>query len=262
MLKFGIAINIHLAGMDICDRIRKAAELGYDGVDVLGDKASYDAEELRKTAEECGIDILSVNLENAFENMLNLSYDRIRPEVEETLDFAVRAGAKSITMLGGRTLNRYDAPKNIIIENLKKLSSLAEEKGIVLMIEPVNNTLNHQDMYLSSSALAFEICKTVDSPYVKVLYDFYHMQVNEGNLLHNLLSNLEWVEQLHIQGIPKFDEPFHSEVNYPYVLYKLEEAGFKKYACLEYVPTYDDLASMQDSLAYLKSYKKYATEKY
>ena len=78
------------------------------------------------------------------------------------------------------------------------------------------------------------------------------MQVNEGNVLHNLLGNLEWVDHLHLVGIPDHREPFLCELNYPYILKQLEEAGYSGYAGLEYAPSYDSYRSVPDSLRYLK----------
>jgi hydroxypyruvate isomerase len=259
MLRFSLAINVALLEYDIYDRIRIAADIGYDGVDIYGDHTGMDGERLRKTAEDAGVSIVSPGLRDAFRMTLNLDHGTILPVWEEAFRFARACGSTGIVALGG-TVSRIQAePKKIIIENLRRLAPLAEEAGIFILLEPQNNVIEHRDVYLHSSALGFEILERVESPYVKLLFDFIHLQLSEGNVLQNSGNNLPMLGHFHCGGIPGHDEPFHSELDYPYILHKLDEAGFSGFLGAEYAPTYESIRSASDTLRYLKSYQKSET---
>jgi len=249
---YSLPIDFHFKEKDIVDRIAIAAKMGFDGFEICAGFDGVDPTAVRREAEKYGITPVGVSLQGAHVNTLNLSFSRIREPIENTLKFAKEAGFTKVPILGGCVASPLDQPKSIIIENLKRAGDLAAKYGITLLLEPLNNIMEHYNQYLVTSVMGFEILKCVDMPNVKMLYDFFHMQVNEGNVLHNLGNNMEWVEHLHIVGIPNHQEPFQCELNYPYILKKLEELGFNGYAGLEYFPTYDSYKSVPDSLRYLK----------
>ncbi|MGM9608520.1 MAG: TIM barrel protein [Oscillospiraceae bacterium] len=255
-MKFSIAINMTLTNYPIEDRIKIAAECGYDGVDVYMDHDSYDPEKLRKTAEECGIPIVSSGVNNCFCNTFDKSWSELKPVWQEAFTFAKACGSSAIAGLGGFKTGDFYDPKCLIIENVRRLSELAREYGITVMVEPINNVLEHRTAYLHTSAMGLEIVKTVDSPYVKLLYDFIHMESSEGNVLLNSTQNTDLIQMFHVVGIPRHDEPFHSPLDYPYLLQKIEEAGYDGFVCAEYAASYDPVRSARDVLAYLRSYRE------
>ncbi|RKD88879.1 TIM barrel protein [Halopiger aswanensis] len=104
------------------------------------------------------------------------------------------------------------------------------------MVEPLNNPVNHRGYYLDSSYAAYEIVDAVDSPVVSVLFDVYHQQIVEGNVIANLTENLEFVGYVHVADVPGRHEPGTGELNYWCVFEALDEAGYDGYVGLEYAP--------------------------
>lgn len=127
-----------------------------------------------------------------------------------------------------------------IVDGLKACVPLLEEAQVTLLVEPLNALVNHPGYYLTRSDEAFHIVREVNSPFVRVLFDIYHQQITEGNLIANLTANAEWIGHIHAAGCPGRHEPFRaSEIHYPAVLHALEEAGYKGFIGLEYIPAED-----------------------
>ena len=251
MLKFSIAINAVFEEYDIYDRVKLVADAGYDGIDLYRDRTGVDPIRLKEAADSCGIQVVSTALNDTFEQTFARPYKQIKPYWDEAFEFAKACGAKALVGFGGVKMSPRDEPKNLIIENLKRIEPDARANGIVILLEALNNVYEHQHVYLNSSVLTFEILKCVDSPYCKMAYDTFHMQATEGNILYNLLPNLDYLGHLHCVGMPFHHEPFYSEVNHPYVLRELEKAGYDGFVCAEYHPTYDHFRSVRDVLEYL-----------
>lgn len=134
------------------------------------------------------------------------------------------------------SLSREEQHRSIV-EGLSVCAPILERAGITLVIEPLNTLVDHQGYYLSRSDEAFEIVRQVDSPHVKVLFDIYHQQITEGNLVQNLTANIEQIGHIHIAGNPGRHEPFgNSEVHYPTVIHALQAAGYDGAIGLEYFP--------------------------
>ena len=125
---------------------------------------------------------------------------------------------------------------------------MLEESGVTLVVEPLNIYVDHIGYYLSSSKEAFAIIEEVGSPYVKVLFDIYHQQINEGDILRHMLPNLEKIGHIHCAGSNGRHELDNGELNYPYLFKKLAEAGYDRYVGLEYFPERDPADSLKDLL--------------
>jgi hydroxypyruvate isomerase len=94
--------------------------------------------------------------------------------------------------------------------------------------------------------------KSVNCPNVKLLYDVYHMQIMEGNIIENIRKNIDFIGHFHSAGVPGHDELFNGEIYYPNILKAIEKAGYDKYFGLEYGVTYSDKQSISDVLRYLR----------
>ncbi len=136
-----------------------------------------------------------------------------------------------------------------IVEGLRKCAPMAEDAGVVLAIEPLNTLVDHKGYYLSGSPEGCEIIREVNSPGVKLLFDVYHQQITEGNIISSLTGNILDVAHVHIAGNPGRHEPYErSELDYSVVLGALKEAGYGGYVGLEYLPLKDPDESLRTLL--------------
>ena len=134
----------------------------------------------------------------------------------------------------------YEISKEEMRENtisvLRELAPIAEEAGITLVIEPLNTLVDHAGYSLYSSAEGIEIVKAVNSPAVRLLYDAYHMQIMEGNIIDTIRNNWQYFGHFHIADVPGRNQPGTGELNYNNILKALKETGYAGIVGFEFAP--------------------------
>ena len=136
-------------------------------------------------------------------------------EIRESVEVAKRVNAKWITVVPGHLdlrLNKSFQTANVV-ETLKQASSILEPHGIIMVLEPLNFR-NHPGLFLTESPQAYAICKAVDSPSCKILFDVYHQQIQEGNLLPNIDACWDEIGYFQVGDNPGRKEPTTGEINY------------------------------------------------
>ena len=124
-----------------------------------------------------------------------------------------------------------------IVDALRAAAPLAQEAGVTLVVEPLNVLVDHKGYYLSTSAEGFEIVREVGSPAVRLLFDIYHQQITEGNLIANITSNIDLIGHFHSADVPGRYEWGTGEINYANVVAAIEKAGYEGYIGLEFRPS-------------------------
>lgn len=227
-----------------------AADAGFKAVEIW-DPSGHDLKKLSAIASAAGVCFASCTLNQPRTWQLDRSAGPVLTNITRSIDMARELGSPTMIGLSSDVAGRADAQKNILIENLKRAADTVFKSGLTLVLEPLNSLVDHKGCYLDSSLVAFEIARCVDCPNIRVLFDIYHMQIMEGNLLSNIMDNLEWIGHFHAAGVPGRHEPIDNEVNYPHLMKKIDELGFSRYVGLEYWPTYDHRQSITDSLNWL-----------
>jgi len=155
-----------------------------------------------------------------------------------------------ITFFGNRMgLGDADAKANCI-EGLNRVKKLGEDNGVTICVELLNSKVDHKDYQGDHTAFGLEIVKAVNSPRVKLLYDAYHMQIMEGDLIRTIRDAKEWIAHVHTGGVPgRHEIDGTQEVNWRAVAQALVDAGFQGYMAHEFVPTRDPLTSLREAVA-------------
>jgi len=143
-------------------------------------------------------------------------------------------------------LTRQQQLRNAL-ENLKAVVPLLEESEITLLIEPVN-LIDHKGCFLSKSAEGAHVVQEIGSQRVKMLYDFYHQQLTEGNLINNAKACLNLIGFFHVGDVPGRHEPGTGEINYRNVFQFIEESGYQGYVSLEFKPTVDHSEAVRKTM--------------
>ena len=123
-----------------------------------------------------------------------------------------------------------------ICSTLKAVSALAEKANIVLVLEALNTYSDHVGNYLTSTEQSAKVVRLVNSPALRILYDVYHMQINEGNIFSTLERYIDLIDYIHIADVPGRHEPGTGEINFPGLLKKVDELGYKGYLGFELFP--------------------------
>jgi hydroxypyruvate isomerase len=133
---------------------------------------------------------------------------------------------------------------------LKQLMPYAEKNGLTIQMELLNSKVNHKDYMCDRTAWGVELCKRVGSPNFKLLYDIYHMQIDEGDVINTIQNNHQYIGHYHTAGVPgrhEIDET--QELFYPAIMKAIVATGFKGYVAQEFIPlATDKIASLKDSI--------------
>ena len=132
---------------------------------------------------------------------------------------------------------------------LKEAVKIAEDQGVTICMELLNSRVNHPGYMCDKSAWGFELCERVDSPRFKMLYDIYHMQIMEGDLIATITKNIKHIGHFHTAGVPgrhELDE--NQEINYPAVMRAIVKTGYTGYVAHEYSPQRDPVTSLIQAL--------------
>ena len=166
--------------------------------------------------------------------------------LRESCAAAKQIGVKRlITQVGPDTGRPHEEQHNAIVQTLRAATPILEEYDVTVMIEPLNTYVDHKGYYLWSSAEAFRIIREVAHPLVKVIYDIYHQQVMEGNIIQSITQNLDCIAHLHAAGTPGRHELQFGENNYRYIMETVEKAGYTGAIGVEYRPLLDPIESLK-----------------
>ena len=167
--------------------------------------------------------------------------------VEESAEAAKALGVATLITTVGNELTAISrgAQQDSIVECLIAAAPVAKRHGVTLVLEPLNIAVDHKGYYLSTSAQAFEILEAVNSPNVKMLFDIYHQQITEGNVIDNLTRCVGRIGHFHLADVPGRHEPGSGEIDYRNVFRALREAGYERYVGLEYQPRGDTDATLR-----------------
>ena len=244
-MRICIPVPCFFGKMDFCEAIAKIAQLGFDAAETYNWK-SLDLDAVRNACEQSGVELLSMcttefNMTNPAkrEDWLN--------GLKESCAAAKRVGAsKLITQVGADTGEERARQHDSIVAALKQAKPILEDSGVTIMIAPLNIYVNPPGYYLWSSREAFEIIHEVDHPLVKVVYDIYHQQVMEGNIIPSITQNLDCIAHLHSAGHPGRHELQFGEIDYKVIFAAVDKAGYTGACGLEYGPTMDSVESLKE----------------
>jgi hydroxypyruvate isomerase len=171
-------------------------------------------------------------------------------ELESTIPLAAKAGVPNVIAMFGNRRGKSDAEGiDASIEGLSKIKTLAEEQGVTVCVELLNSKVDHKDYQGDHTAFGVAVMKGVASPRVKLLYDIYHMQIMEGDVIRTIRDNIAYLGHFHTGGVPGRHELDDSqELNWHGVARALADTGFNGYMAHEFVPTREPLVSLREAV--------------
>jgi len=169
-------------------------------------------------------------------------HEKLVPAYRERIAEAANAGFKNVICFSG---NRAGLDDEKGLENcaigLKQIMNAAEKHKIVVCMELLNSKVNHKDYQCDHSAWGVELCKRVGSANFKLLYDIYHMQIMEGDVIRTIRENKDYIAHFHTGGVPGRNEIDDTqELYYPAIMKAIVETGFKGHVAQEFIPKRDD----------------------
>ncbi len=231
------------------DRFAAAKEDGFAAVE-FWDWRIRDLDETREAAEKAGIVISGFNGDADYSLVDPTHKEKYLDYLKQSIAAAKKIGAKSVTIHsnalgdGGIVVDHYDNLSDTVklcsmYDTLLSCAKIAEEEEVNINLEALNITTDHVGNFLKYTQMAAEICRLIGSPRLKVLYDVYHMQINEGCICDTISNYVDQFGHIHVADAPGRHEPGTGEINYKTVIRHLEKMGYKGYVGYELFPLKD-----------------------
>ena len=191
----------------------------------------------------------TVSLTNGFND--KQYHQQLIKEYTDVIPLMVKAGYKDLICFSGsrRGMDDETGLKNCV-EGLQQILPLAEKNGITIQMELLNSKVDHKDYMCDKTPWGVELCKRLNSENFKLLYDIYHMQIDEGDVIRTIRENVKYFGHYHTGGVPGRHEIDDSqELYYPAVMKAIVETGFKGYVAQEFIPAAEDkVASLKKAV--------------
>ncbi len=240
------------AEMPLGDLFREAARIGYAALELWfrGD----DFEQTAALAKQHKLVIASICGHGTLTDGLNKAsnHDRIEAELRASIDVAAKHGIPGVICFSGNRQPHQDEVEAIetVAAGLRRIAPYAEQKGVNVNMELLNSKVDHPGYQNDHTAWGVAVCRRVNSPRVKLLFDIYHMQIMEGDVIRNLRDNIRWIGHFHTAGNPaRRDMDDEQELNYRGICRAIAATGYEYYVGHEFKPKGDPLASLRDTFA-------------
>ena len=181
-----------------------------------------------------------ISLTNGFADPVY--HEKLIAQYREVIPLMVKAGYKDVICFSGSRRGMDDETGlNNCAKGLQQILPLAEKNGITIQMELLNSKLNHKDYLCDRTPWGVALCKKLGSPNFKLLYDIYHMQIDEGDVIQTIRDNHEYLGHYHTAGVPGRHEINETqELYYPAIMKGIVDTGFKGYVAQEFIPLEKD----------------------
>lgn len=226
---------------------RVVKEMGIESVELLGQK---DWETVQKHGLTCAMcnGPAGWGIPKGWNRVEN--HDKLVEAYEQMIPIVANAGLPNLICFSGNR-DGLDDQKGIenCVAGLKRLMKLAEEKKVTLVMELLNSKRNHKDYQADHTAWGVEVCKRVGSERLKLLYDIYHMQIMEGDIIATIKESHPYIAHYHTGGNPGRNEIDDTqELNYPAICRAIVATGYKGFVGQEFIPKRDPITSLRQSI--------------
>ncbi|USK35073.1 TIM barrel protein [Bacillus sp. F19] len=231
-MKFSLCIGAY-KGKDAIYHLEKIKEHGFQGLEYYS-WWDLDLEKISKEQERIGAGIIATCT-----RYFNLVDSSRRAEylagLKETIEACKILGTPSIITQTGNVQDGVsrEVQQQAMIETLKQCAVMCEDADVILEVEPLNGLVDHQGHFLQYSDEAVSIIDKVDSPNVKLVFDVYHQQITEGNVIRNATNYADRINHYHIADNPGRNQPGSGELNYVNILKAIKETGYNGFVGLE-----------------------------
>jgi hydroxypyruvate isomerase len=224
--------------------ISTAAEIGYAG-------AEFVPQEYWPTMKDFGLTIAAINGHQSIEEGLNRqeNHARIESEILAHLKLAEQWKIANLIVFSGSRAGLDDASGiEITAQGLRRVAKAAEDAGVTLILELLNSKVDHPDYQCDHVAWGVEVCKQVASPAVKLLYDIYHMQIMEGDIIRSIQNYHPYFAHYHTAGNPgRHEIDASQEIYYPAIVQAILSTGYHDFLGQEFIPTGDTITALRNA---------------
>ncbi len=236
------------------EKLEIAAKAGIQSVQLVGEHTAWsdaDIERVKKTLRSfrLAIDALSSvpNWSREPVSMLDPAQrENLLREVEKNILVAKKLEVPRLLLMSGNAIpeRTYEQQWASLVESGKRAAELAARHNVTLIIEPLNNKVNHKGYFLATCVDGLRLVREVDNPHLRLLFDIYHEQVQIGNVIRTIQEAAPVTEVFHVADNPGRNDPGTGELNYPNIYRAIAKTGFRGHIAMEYLPLGDPVKSL------------------
>ena len=262
MAKIGVCIESVFTDLPYDKRIKEVKKLGFEAVEFWFPDHNFNGKELTKDAskvdaiakalkdEELKLILLVVNsVDGIIGGSLVDPADRNKwmERLRRSISLAHKLGCDKLITPSGNKISGVSEwiQFKAIVDTLTQAVKIAEKENITLLLEPLNTIVDHPGQFLDSTTKAVGIIKEIASSNLKIVFDIYHMQIMEGNIIDTVKKNIDMIAHFHMAGVPGRAELWGGELDYLSIISNIEQLGYNGYFTLEYFPVLESGDSLR-----------------
>lgn len=237
MIKFSACIEALYKDVPFTERIERVAAVGMKAFEFWG-WGNKDIDAIKVAKDKAGLEVATFGANVGGSLVEPSNRDKLPDSLKRSVEVAHKLDCKRMLVTTGNEIEgvRRGGQHQSIVDGLKMAAEILESEGITLSLEPLNILVNHKGYYLSTSAEGFQIVDQVGSSSLGLLYDIYHQQITEGNLIATITDNIDKIAHFHVADVPGRHEPGTGEINYKNVFKSIAESGYDGFVGLEFWP--------------------------
>jgi hydroxypyruvate isomerase len=256
MVRLSVCVEMIFTELPFLERIGAVADSGFEAFEFWGWR-NKDVDAILRSKKEHGLAISSLSVDPGGRIVDYSTKDVFIKGLRDSIEVAHKLGCERLIVTTGNEM--IGVPRVVqhqnIVKILKEAAKLAENANVTLVLEPLNVLVDHKGYYLYSSGEGFEILREVGSPNIKLLYDIYHQQITEGNLIDTITKNIKLIGHFHAADVPGRHEFGTGEINYSNVLKRIDELGYGGFVGLEFMPLVESREALRAVRRVLESTK-------
>jgi len=238
--------------MDLAELVKQTAEAGYAAIELWHRDGTF--EDILSLAKRYKLAVVSMSGHYSLPDGLNKrsNHDRIEAELKLSIDLAAKHGIPGLICFSGNRQPHTTETQAIeaVADGLRRVAPYAEAKGINLNLELLNSKVDHPGYQCDQTAWGVAVCERVNSTRVKLLYDIYHMQIMEGDVIRTIRDNIKWIGHFHTAGNPnRLDLDDDQELNYTGICRAIASTGYDLYVGHEFSLKGDPVQALRKTFA-------------
>lgn len=245
------------------EKLQIAARAGCESVELVGEHLPWSAGDMTRMKQLAASLKLGMDTISAMPNWSKEPVSMVDPaqresmlrEVARQIDFAKRLEIPQLLLLSGNAIpgRTFEEQYASMLEGCKRAGDMAAKAGVTMIIEPLNNKVDHKGFFLSNCVDGLRMVKETSNPHVRLLFDIYHEQVQLGNVTRTAVEAAPLVNVFHIADNPGRNQPGTGEMNYANIYKAISKAGFKGYMTMEYIAKTDQSVALESAVRDLRA---------
>lgn len=240
------------------EKLEIAARAGIESVQLVGEHTEWSDADIARVKKQLRSFRLGIDALSAVPNWSRQPVSMLDPaqragflaEVEKNILAARKLEVPRLLLMSGNTIagRSYEDQWASLVESAKRAGELAVQHDVTLIVEPLNNKVNHKGFFLTTCVDGLKLIREVDNPRVRLLFDIYHEQVQIGNVIRTIQEAAAVTDVFHVADNPGRNDPGTGELNYPNIYKAIAKTGFRGVIAMEYLPLSDPVKSLTRSV--------------